>query len=76
MRVCYSPMNRIFTQEQIVTCYINVNNVRDDLTGEPQTLEVMVFAMVAITQEPTTQQLSCFIIAQLSVIYVINCTFK
>ena len=54
MRVCYSPMNIIFTQEQIVTCYINVNNVRDNLTSELQTLEVMVVDIVASTPEATT----------------------
>ena len=43
------------------------SNEGDDLTSEPQTLEVMVLATVPSTQEATTP-LSCFIIAQLSVI--------
>ena len=36
----------------------------DDLTSEPQTLEVTVLATLPSTQEATTP-LSCFIIAQL-----------
>ena len=36
----------------------------DDLTSEPQTLEVTVLATLTSTQEATTP-LSCFIIAQL-----------
>ena len=48
--------------------FINVSNEGDNLTSEPQTLEVMVLATVPSTQEATTP-LSCFIIAQLSVRY-------
>ena len=44
------------------TCFVNVSNEGDDLTSEPQTLEVMVLATVPSTQEATTP-LSCFIIA-------------
>ena len=40
--------------------FINLSNEGDDLTSEPQTLEVMVLAMVPSTQEATTP-LSCFI---------------
>ena len=47
---------------------VNVSNEGDDLTSEPQTLEVMVLAMVPGTQEATTP-LYCFIIAKLSVRY-------
>ena len=48
--------------------FVNVSNEGDDLTSEPQTLEVMVLATVASTLEATTP-LSCFIIAQSSVRY-------
>ena len=48
--------------------FVNVSNEGDDLTSEPQTLEVMVLATVSSTQEATTP-LSYFIIAQLSVRY-------
>ena len=48
--------------------FVNVSNEGDDLTSEPQTLEMMVLATVPSTQEATTP-LSCFIIAQLSVRY-------
>ena len=44
--------------------FVNVSNEGDDLTSEPQTLEVMVLATVPSTQEATTP-LSCFIVAQL-----------
>ena len=43
--------------------FVNVSNEGDNLTSEPQTLEVMVLATVPSTQEATTP-LSCFIIAQ------------
>ena len=47
--------------------FVNISNEGDDLTSEPQTLEVMVLATVPSTQEATTP-LSCFI-AQLSIRY-------
>ena len=50
------------------------SNEGDDLTSEPQTLEVMVLATVPSTQEATTP-LSCFIIAQLSVRYFFITSF-
>ena len=50
--------------------WFHVSNEGDDLTSEPQTLEVMVLATVPSTQEATTP-LTCFIIAQLSVISVV-----
>ena len=34
--------------------FVNVSNEVDDLTSEPQTLEVMVLATVPGTQEATT----------------------
>ena len=45
------------------------SNEGDDLTSEPQTLEVMVLATEATTP------LSCFIIAQLSVRYFFITSF-
>ena len=51
--------------------FVNVSNEGDDLTSEPQTLEVVVLAMVASTLEATTP-LSCFIIAQLSVYFLLH----
>ena len=55
--------------------FVNVSNEWDDLTSEPQTLEEMGLATVPSTQEATTP-LSCFIIAQLSVIYFFITSFK
>ena len=55
--------------------FVNVSNEGADLTSEPQTLEVMVLATVPSTQKATTP-LSCFIIAQLSVIYFFITFFK
>ena len=37
--------------------FVNVSNEGDDLTSEPQTLEVMVLATVRSTQEATTLSL-------------------
>ena len=54
--------------------FVNESNEGDDLTSEPQTLEVMVLAMVPSTQEATTP-LSGFIIAQLSVRYFFITSF-
>ena len=54
--------------------FVNVSNEGDDLTSEPQTLEVMVLATVPSTQEATTS-LSSFIIAQLSVMYFFITSF-
>ena len=50
---------------------INASNERDDLTSETGTLEVTVLATLTSTLEVTTP-VFCFIIAPLSIVYVIN----